>query len=38
MQSWNLREVETPDGSRTPVVLDSEEAAARVVLIGLEQG
>jgi quercetin dioxygenase-like cupin family protein len=38
MQSWNLREVETPDGSRTPVVLDSEEAAARVVLLGLEPG
>jgi hypothetical protein len=38
MQSWNLRSVETSDGSRTPIVLDSEEAAARVVLIGLEPG
>lgn len=38
MQSWNLTEVETPGGSRSPVVLDSEESAARAVLIGLEPG
>jgi quercetin dioxygenase-like cupin family protein len=38
MQSWNLRDVETPGGSRSPVVLDSEESAARAVLIGLEPG
>jgi quercetin dioxygenase-like cupin family protein len=38
MQSWNLRELDTSGGSRSPVVLDSEEAAARVVLIGLEPG
>jgi redox-sensitive bicupin YhaK (pirin superfamily) len=38
MQSWNLREVETLAGSRSPVVLDSEEAAARVFLIRLEPG
>jgi quercetin dioxygenase-like cupin family protein len=37
MQSWDLRRIETPGGSRSPVVLDSEEAA-RVVLIGLEPG
>ena len=38
MQSWNLLEIDTSAGSRSPVVLDSEEAAARVVLIGLEPG
>jgi quercetin dioxygenase-like cupin family protein len=38
MRSWNLGAVETPGGSRSPVVLDSEESAARAVLIGLEPG
>ncbi|HET7556424.1 MAG TPA: cupin domain-containing protein [Gaiellaceae bacterium] len=38
MRSWNLREVETPGGSRSPVVLESEESAARAVLIGLQPG
>lgn len=37
MQSWNLREIDTPGGSRSPVVLRSD-AAARAVLIGLEPG
>lgn len=37
MRSWNLREIETPDGTRSPVVLESEDAA-RAVLIGLEPG
>jgi quercetin dioxygenase-like cupin family protein len=37
MQTWNLREIETPDGSRSPVVLHSD-AEARAVLIGLEPG
>ncbi len=37
MQSWNLREIETPGGSRSPVVLRSD-AAARAVLISLEPG
>jgi quercetin dioxygenase-like cupin family protein len=37
MRSWNLREIETPGGSRSPVVLDSDDAA-RAVLIGLEPG
>jgi quercetin dioxygenase-like cupin family protein len=37
MRSWNLNEIETPSGSRSPVVLDSDEAA-RVVLIGLDPG
>lgn len=37
MQSWNLREIETPGGSRSPVVLRSDDAA-RAVLIALEPG
>jgi quercetin dioxygenase-like cupin family protein len=37
VQSWNLREIETPGGSRSPVVLRSD-AAARAVLIALEPG
>ncbi len=37
MQSWRLREIPTPGGSRSPVVLHSEEAG-RAVLIGLEPG
>jgi quercetin dioxygenase-like cupin family protein len=37
MQSWNLPAVETPDGSRSPVVLLSE-AEARAVLVGLHPG
>jgi quercetin dioxygenase-like cupin family protein len=37
VRSWNLHEIETPGGSRSPVVLDSDEAA-RVVLIGLDPG
>ena len=37
MQSWNLREIETPRGSRSPVVLDSDQTA-RAVLIALDPG
>ena len=37
MQSWNLREIETPGGSRSPVVLRSD-PGARAVLIVLEPG
>jgi quercetin dioxygenase-like cupin family protein len=37
VQSWDLREIETPGGSRSPVVLRSDEAA-RAVLISLEPG
>jgi quercetin dioxygenase-like cupin family protein len=37
VRSWNLREIATPGGSRSPVVLDSDEAA-RAVLIGLDPG
>jgi quercetin dioxygenase-like cupin family protein len=38
MQRWNLREIATPDGSRSPVILHSEEGVARAVLIELEPG
>jgi quercetin dioxygenase-like cupin family protein len=37
VRHWNLREIETPGGRRSPVVLDSDETA-RAVLIGLEPG
>jgi quercetin dioxygenase-like cupin family protein len=37
VQSWNLGEIETPGGSRSPVVLRSDDAA-RAVLIALEPG
>jgi quercetin dioxygenase-like cupin family protein len=37
MQSWNLREIETPGGSRSPVVLDTGDVG-RAILIGLEPG
>jgi quercetin dioxygenase-like cupin family protein len=37
MQHWNLREIDTPGGSRSPVVLRSDDAA-RAVLIALEPG
>jgi quercetin dioxygenase-like cupin family protein len=37
VQSWNLREIETPGGSRSPVVLRSD-PGARAVLIALEPG
>ena len=38
MQTWNLLEIETPDGSRSPVVLHSLDGEARAVLIGLNPG
>ena len=37
MQSWNLRQIDAPGGSRSPVVLRSDDAA-RAVLIALEPG
>ena len=37
MQSWNLLEVETPGGTRSPIVLHSTDEA-RSVLIALEAG
>jgi quercetin dioxygenase-like cupin family protein len=35
---WRLGEVETPHGTRSPVVLHSQEGAERAVLIGLHPG
>jgi quercetin dioxygenase-like cupin family protein len=37
VRSWNLLEIETPGGSRSPVVLHSEDEA-RAVLVGLSPG
>jgi quercetin dioxygenase-like cupin family protein len=37
MQRWQLTEIPTPDGSRSPVVLHSDDEG-RAVLIGLEPG
>jgi quercetin dioxygenase-like cupin family protein len=37
VQSWNLREIDAPGGSLSPVVLRSD-AAARAVLISLDPG
>jgi quercetin dioxygenase-like cupin family protein len=37
VRSWNLRELDTPGGSRSPIVLASA-AEWRAVLIGLEPG
>jgi quercetin dioxygenase-like cupin family protein len=37
VESWDLKAIETPDGSRSPVVLHSDDEA-RAVLIGLEPG
>src|SRR5262249_8016427 len=37
MRFWDLREIPTPDGSRSPVVLHSADEG-RVILIGLDPG
>jgi len=37
MQTWKLPEIDTPGGSRSPVVLLSEDEA-RAVLVGLDAG
>jgi quercetin dioxygenase-like cupin family protein len=37
VQSWDLKAIETPGGSRSPVVLHSDDEG-RAVLIGLEPG
>jgi quercetin dioxygenase-like cupin family protein len=37
MQTWMLAEIETPGGTRSPVVLRSEDEA-RAVLVGLDPG
>ena len=38
MRHWTLEEIETPDGTRSPVVLHSRDGAERVVLIELRAG
>jgi quercetin dioxygenase-like cupin family protein len=38
VQHWKLNDIETPNGSRSPVVLHSENGESRVVLIGLLPG
>ena len=38
MQHWKLNEIDTPDGSRSPVVLHSEDGVSRAVLISLHAG
>ncbi len=38
MDRWNLAEIETPEGTRSPVVLHSQEGERRVVLIGIHRG
>jgi quercetin dioxygenase-like cupin family protein len=35
---WNLSEIETPQGTRSPVVVHSQDGERRVVLIGLSPG
>jgi quercetin dioxygenase-like cupin family protein len=37
METWRLSDIETPGGSRSPVVLKSDDEA-RAVLVGLEPG
>jgi quercetin dioxygenase-like cupin family protein len=37
METWRLPEIETPNGSRSPVVLRSQDEA-RAVLVGLDPG
>jgi quercetin dioxygenase-like cupin family protein len=36
VQHWKLYEIDTPNGSRSPVVLHSADGESRVVLIALE--
>jgi quercetin dioxygenase-like cupin family protein len=38
VRHWKLYEIETPEGSRSPVVLHSEDGQSRVVLIALDPG
>jgi quercetin dioxygenase-like cupin family protein len=38
VQHWNVREINAPDGSRSPQVLHSQEGQARVVAIHLHAG
>src|SRR2546421_11950701 len=38
VRHWKLSEIETPEGSRSPAVLHSQDGGARVVLIELKPG
>jgi quercetin dioxygenase-like cupin family protein len=38
VRHWNLHEIPTPEGTRSPVVLDSAEGTARAVVIGIAPG
>jgi quercetin dioxygenase-like cupin family protein len=38
VRHWNLTEIETPNGTRSPVVLHSQDGEDRVVLIELAPG
>jgi quercetin dioxygenase-like cupin family protein len=38
VRHWKLGEVETPHGTRSPIVLHSQDGAERVVLIALRPG
>lgn len=38
MRHWRLPEIETPHGTRSPVVLHSTDGVRRIVLIGLKPG
>ena len=38
MQHWDLKELSTPDGARSPVVLHSQDGEARAVAIHLKSG
>ncbi len=38
MRHWNPNEIETPDGTRSPVVLHSRDGEDRVVLIAIAPG
>jgi quercetin dioxygenase-like cupin family protein len=38
VQHWKLNEIETPEGSRSPAVLHSQDGESRVVLIELTPG
>ena len=38
MKRWNLHEIPTPEGTRSPVVLHSQDGEGRVVLIRIDAG
>src|SRR3954453_19026354 len=38
MQNWNVKDITTQDGSRSPQVLHSQEGESRVVAIHLQAG